>query len=156
MKCLAEYSKNFWRERYTYSISFKDKKEFIKTLNDNYGLPCKVRHEKIYENRCYDLMSHSFINQKKTPPQEFVDGEISFFDDFSKDMILWVFGNLKSVLAEIEKGMGKSDYYKALNSFKENVILSISETTYYNLKKNELEINKIDKSIIPFLDLIFS
>ena len=104
----------------------------------------------VYQYIKVKLFSENVFDLKK------IKKEIIIVDDFSKDMILCFFNNLKSVLDEIEKGMEKSDYYKALSSFKQNVILSISETTYLNLKKNKLEINKIDKSIIPFLDLIYS
>ena len=81
-------------------------------------------------------MSYSFIKKGKRVPEKFKDSEILFFSSFAKDMILWNYNLIKSVLDYIEKNMKKDEYLKGLLSLNSNVIIDIAETTFRNLKDN--------------------
>lgn len=151
MHVLGEYPKHSWKKGYMYSFNFLNKKEFISTLNKYPTLPCNVRHERIYEDRYFDLLGHTKLVQEGKISKELRTSEISYFSSFSKSLINWNYEIIKDILSYITHEIGKEKLYYGLNSLEKTSINHFSKLTFYNLELYRSEIDKIDPNLYEYL-----
>ena len=156
MKVLEEYKKNFYKPHMKYSIDFSSDQEIIDTLNNCYSTPVEVRHQKIYENRRYDLMASSYWKVGKTPSESFVEAELSFFKDCNVDLLKWQYRNLKECLSYVQVHCSeKKVYYKGLNAITGNPYLA-SDLIALQFILESKEVAEIDKNLPEFVKLLLS
>lgn len=156
IKVLNEYRLNRYKDEYSYSINFINKKEFNRCLNDHYWEPARIRHQKIYENRKYDIMCGKYFEKDGKPPDALAKGERDFFSDCCKDLILWQYTNLRGFIDFVKQNSSSEKVYlKGLNGIADNPFIKINRLVLTDIGDNK-ELLKINKSIPVFIELFLS
>lgn len=152
LKVINEYKKNFWKQGLKYTIK-PTKKELLSTLANYYDEPCKIRNEKIYENRKYDIMSFGWWGKAKKPPEEFIKVEGDFFYRYNKSLLIWQYSNLKEYLDFVEKKCSSHEVFmKGLDALIQMPIIKMNRYLLDSILNNE-EIKNIKPAIPEFIRL---
>ena len=156
MKVLEEYKTFFYKRHWRYSIEFSDEREMIDALNRCYDVPAEIRHQKLYENRRYDLMARPYWKVGKIPPHSFVEAELNFFGECNEDLLRWQYHNLNECLRYVKDHCSEeSIYYKGLNAIRENPYLGSDLVTLHFVLESK-EVAQIDKNIPRFVEMLLS
>ena len=156
IKVQAEYNQRFWdSEKKEYEIAFADKNEFINALNLYRFYPAKIRHQKIYEDRHFDLFAWAYFEKKQSPPDEIKNGEQDFFRDFAKGMVLWQHENLKEAFDFAQINCKNKEYfYVGMNAIADTPDVKILEYLRDSLYSEKI-LYELKRTLPDFINMLF-
>jgi hypothetical protein len=157
MKVQGEYKQKRWdKDKKFYQVAFKDKNEFISTLSQYSFYPSKIRHQKIYEDRHYDLFAWAYLTHNETLPDDMKTPEQEFFRECAKDILLWQYRNLKEVFDLVQSiCANKESFYKGMNAIADTPDIRILEYLKEPLMK-DIILYKLNKNLSEFINLLFA
>ncbi|HLE74837.1 MAG TPA: hypothetical protein VI864_02170 [Candidatus Bathyarchaeia archaeon] len=157
MKVIAEYKETFWdKEKKEYIIAFTDKKELLKVLNSCQFLPAKIRHQKIYEDRHFDLFGESFTRKSQNPPDELAKAEESFFRRLAKDLLAWQYVNFSELFEFVKKNCAKEVYFaRGMNAVADNPFVRTLDYLKASLAREE-RLSAVNKNLPEFINMLFA
>lgn len=157
MKVIAEYKEKFWdEEKKEYHIAFSSTKEIVKVLNSCQYLPARIRHQKIYEDRHFDLFGESYTRKSQNPSDELAEAEGGFFRVLAKEMLAWQHANFQEFFKDIEKKCAEDVYFiKGMNAVADNPFVKALEYLKAPLAKEEL-LFSVNKNLPAFVEMLFA
>jgi hypothetical protein len=152
-----EYTQTRWKEEKTkFEFEFRNKEDFINALQRYPAYPAKIRHQKIYENRHFDVFAWSYLLTNQNLPAEMETCEMSFFRDCAKDMLLWQYRNLKDLFEHVCLSCkDKRNFYRGMNTIADTPEMKMLGYLKDSLYTENI-LSKLGKNVPEFIKMLFS